>query len=142
MAKATEASRHGFELHIDEQPDGQWRWSLHDENGEVAHGLRGSHASGYDGARRWLRNNLPDHEPESEQLPLPPPKQKPKSKPPPRTGAPGPGTAQLISILEDRARFSEEEVIRLRERAETLETEAKRLWAAADVLKDPDADQS
>lgn len=137
MARTTAASEYGYELHIDEQSDGTWRWSLHNETGEVAHGIRGSHSSGYDGARAWLRKNHPSESPT--ELPgIAPVRPKPKPRPGPAARPTGPGTSQLVSILEDRARYGEEEAVRLRERADVLETEAKRLWAAADVLKDPD----
>lgn len=56
------------------------------------------------------------------------------SRPEPRPPALGPGTSQLHEMMNARADDNEGQAIRLREQADRLEMEAKRLRAAAEVL--------
>lgn len=110
----------GLEVEFEQDSeDGTWGYRLTDPTGHVVHSRYGyNNASGVSQAvNSWIRDRY-----------------KPERKPTQQALVMGPGTSALQRQLVARADDNEGQAIRLREQADRLETEAKKLRAAADVL--------
>jgi hypothetical protein len=109
----------GLEVEYEQADDGSWGYRLTDPTGHVVHSRSGyGNAAGVSQAvNSWIRDRYkPDRKQAQQALVM------------------GPGTSALQRQLVARADDNEGQAIRLREQADRLETEAKKLRAAADVL--------
>jgi len=133
--RPTQAQRLGFDVDLTEQPGGTWRAVVKDDGGVVVFD-RDGYAS-QDSARKsvgvWVRKNYAD------QL-APGDTYRTRPVPPPVLGHQL-VVADLAAEMEMKADDQDATAVGLRQQADRLEAEAKRLRSAADVLRGPDGDR-
>lgn len=125
-------SRAGLNLEVWEQPKGLHMFRLTDDTGQVVKEGSGysSRNSAQATVRSWISRNYQGAETVSVADPLPP---GPRSGRKPQTEV-----ERLAADLRRKAQAGLEQALRLRQTADQLEAEAKRLEAAADVLGGPE----
>jgi hypothetical protein len=118
------AKTQGLDLVLTPQRDGRVQAELLDEQGETLFtNTYANENSAQSSVRGWLKKRY-----QAEQITSTP-------KPKPRPRSLGPGTAAMIEMMDARADDNELQALAKRQEAEALETEAKRLRAALEVLR-------
>jgi hypothetical protein len=124
------ADRAGLDVKLTDRPDGRVDVTLTDDSGEVI--FTNDYANA-ESARVQIRKWVQEHyQVDTQEVSKPKP-------PKPRVRTLGPQPSHLVQMMRDRADDNEEQAIERRQEADALETEAKRLRAAADALAGPDA---
>lgn len=127
MPQPSVIERMGYTEAFTQDEDGTWSGELRDPNGTVVYSRSGykRQDTAHRGLCRWLIENTGAETNKTRE----------------RTGRAilPPGTAQLVRTLRKRAHDNEAQAIHLREQADALEGEAKRLFLAVEAL-DPEGD--
>jgi uncharacterized protein YegP (UPF0339 family) len=117
--RPTRAQELGITQEIVEEDDGSYSFTLREQSGVLLYAKEGytAHKHAQDAASRWLRDNY-----------------RPAPKPAPSSA----GTGRILGMLRSQAMDNETQAQRLRQQADLLEAEAKKLHAAANALEDPE----
>ena len=136
--RPTQAQRLGFDVDLSEQAGGTWRAVVKDDEGTVVFD-RDGYAS-QDSSRKsvgvWVRKNYADQLAPGDTYKA----QRPKPVAAPQLFGHGLVVADLAAEMEMKADDQDAAAVALRQQADRLEAEAKRLRSAAEVLRGPDGD--
>jgi hypothetical protein len=123
------AKTQGLDLVLTPQRDGRVKAELLDDVGNIIQaGNYKNESSAQSSMTTWIKRHYQVEGVISKPKPKPPPKPKPRPL--------GPGTAQMLEMMDARADDNDAKAISLRQEAESLEMEAKRLRSALEVLKE------
>jgi hypothetical protein len=126
MTRATSLDSAGLDVILTKDPNGSWHaQATHDGREVFTRGGYKSQGSARGGVAYWFQHHY-----------------RPELLKRERTPPANDSAAALGRSIRDKANAAESEAVALRLRSDKLEADAKRMHAAADLLEDPDGDQS
>jgi hypothetical protein len=127
------AKTQGMDLALTPRKDGRIDAELLDgDGGTLFTSDYATEGSALSSVRAWILKHY-----QAEEIVTTP---KPKPVPKPRPRPLGPAPDQLVDMMDARADDNEARAVQMRQEAEALEMEAKRLRAAVDVMREGHAD--